>query len=127
MKKLTKKEDQIMQVIWRLEKAFIKEIIEELPVNSKGKKPHYNTVATLVKLIEKKGFLHAELIGNSYRYSPAVEITDYREDDLQEIKKKYFGNSLPKMLAHFAKSEKLSEQEKEELIRIIQGGEEGEG
>jgi len=122
MKKLTKKEDQIMQVVWQLEKAFIKEIIEELPENSKGKKPHYNTVATLVKILEKKGFLNAELLGNSYRYSPAIDITEYRDDDLQEIRKKYFGDSLPKMLAHFAKSEKLSDKEKEELIRIIKDG-----
>ena len=127
MKKLTKKEDQIMQVVWKLEKAFIKEIIEELPANSNGKKPHYNTVATVVKLIEKKGFLNAELLGNSYRYSPAIDITEYRDDDLQEIRKKYFGDSLPKMLAHFAKSEKLSDKEREELIRIIQEGKDGEG
>ncbi|MEM0993730.1 MAG: BlaI/MecI/CopY family transcriptional regulator [Bacteroidota bacterium] len=122
MKKLTKKEDQIMQVIWKLDKAFIKEIIEELPANSKGKKPHYNTVATLVKILEKKGFLNAELLGNSYRYTPAIDITEYRDDDLQEIRKKYFGDSLPKMLAHFAKSEKLSDKEREELIKIIQEG-----
>ncbi|MEM6699338.1 MAG: BlaI/MecI/CopY family transcriptional regulator [Bacteroidota bacterium] len=127
MKKLTKKEDQIMQVVWQLEKAFIKEIIEELPENSKGKKPHYNTVATLVKILEKKGFLNAELLGNSYRYSPAIDITEYRDDDLQEIRKKYFGDSLPKMLAHFAKSEKLSDKEREELIRIIQEGKDQDG
>lgn len=127
MNKLTKKEDQIMQVVWKLEKAFIKEIIEELPENSKGKKPHYNTVATLVKILEKKGFLNGELLGNSYRYSPAIDITEYRDDDLQEIRKKYFGDSLPKMLAHFAKSEKLSDKEREELIKIIKEGKDKDG
>lgn len=122
MQKLTKKEEQIMQVIWRMEHAFIKEIVEELPENDKGKKPHYNTVATLVKILEKKGFLTSEAFGNMNRYSPAIAIAEYRDDDLKEIKKKYFGGSLPKLLAHFAKSEKLSEEEKEELIRLIQSG-----
>lgn len=115
MKKLTKKEDQIMQVIWRKGAAFIREVIEELP----EPRPHYNTVATLVKILEKKEFLKAERLGNSYRYSPSVEFEAYRDDDLQEIKQKYFGNSFPKMLTHFAKSEKLSEAEIEELIEFI--------
>lgn len=120
MKKLTKKEDQIMRIVWRLEEAFIKEIVEKLPENSKGKKPHYNTVATLVKILEKKGFLKAELLGNTHRYTPAIEMATYRDSDLQEMKKKYFGDSLPNMLAYFAKSEQLSDQEREELIQLIQ-------
>ena len=104
-----------MQVVWRLEKAFIREIIKELP----EPKPHYNTVATVVKILVKKGFLRSELLGNTHQYSPKVHLEDYREKDISDIKQKYFGNSLPKMLAHFAKGEKLSEAEKEELIRLI--------
>lgn len=115
MKKLTKKEDQIMQVIWRLKTAFIREVIEELP----EPKPHYNTVATVVKILVKKGFLQSRLLGNTHQYSPKVDFEDYREEDISDIKQKYFGNSLPKMLAHFAKGEQLSEDEKEELIRLI--------
>lgn len=120
MKKLTKKEDQIMQVVWQLEKAFIRDIIEELPENSKGKKPHYNTVATIVKILVKKGFLKSELLGNTHQYSPTVPIEAYRDDTIEDIKQKYFGNSLSSMLTHFAKNEQLTEAEKEELIRIIQ-------
>lgn len=115
MKKLTKKEDQIMQVVWQLKAAFIREIIDALP----EPKPHYNTVATIVKILVKKGFLQSELLGNTHRYSPAVDFEDYRDGDLEDIKKKYFGNSFPKMLAHFAKKESLTEAEKEELIKII--------
>lgn len=120
MKKLTKKEDQIMQAIWRLEKAFIRDIIAELPENAKGKKPHYNTVATIVKILVKKGFLQSELIGNTHQYSPTVPIEEYRDDTIEDIKQKYFGNSLSRMLTHFAKNEQLTAKEKEELIRIIQ-------
>lgn len=104
-----------MQIVWQRGAVFIREIIEEFP----DPKPHYNTVATLVKILVKKGFLTSELLGNTHRYSPVIAFEDYRDDDLGDIKKKYFGNSLPKMLAHFAKSEKLSETEIEELINII--------
>jgi len=69
----------------------------------------------------KKGFLKAELVGNTHLYSPTADFEDFREEDLADIKEKYFGNSLPKMLTHFAKNENLSEAEKEELIKIIKG------
>lgn len=115
MKKLTEKEDQIMQVIWKLNQAFIRDIVAELP----SPKPHYNTVATLVKILVKKGFLKSEKLGNTDQYSPKIALETYRSEDIKEIKKKYFGNSMPKMMAHFAKQEKLSDQEIEELVLII--------
>jgi len=117
MKELTKRETQIMRIVWRLEKAFIRDIIEEFP----KPKPHYNTIATIVKILEKKkGFLQAELVGNTNRYSPTADFANFRDEDLADIKVNYFGNSLPKLLAHFAKKENLSAEEKAELIRIIQ-------
>ena len=103
-----------MQIVWHRKTALIREIMEDLP-----DPPHYNTVATLVKILVKKGFLLSERRGNTYQYRPAIAFEDYRDDDLQEIKKKYFSNSLPKMLAHFAKSEQLSDDEIEELIQFI--------
>lgn len=115
MKKLTKREDQIIKIVWRLKKAFIRDIHAEFP----EEKPHYNTVATLVKILVDKGFLKAEKVGNAHQYSPTQDFDEYREEQIGEIKSKFFGNSLPKMLAHFAKREKLTAAEKEELIRII--------
>ena len=115
MKQLTTREDQIMQIVWRLKKAFIRDIIEELP----EPKPHYNSVATIVKILVKKGFLKSELLGNTHQYSAAIELEDYRQKDLLNIKKKYFGNSFPRMIAHFAKEENLSEEELEDLMKII--------
>ena len=116
MNKLTKKEDEIMQVVWKLKKVFIRDIIKEFP----EPKPHYNTVATIVKILEKKkGFLKSEKIGNTHQYSPAVEFEDYREGDLGDIKKKYFGGSFKNMFTHFAKKEEFSEEELEELMKII--------
>jgi len=115
MKKLTAREDQIMQVIWPSEGLFIRDIVAALP----DPKPHYNTVATLVKILVKKGFLTSKKFGNMDRYSALIPIEVYRRDHIEDIKEKYFGNSLTKMMAHFAKQEKLSDQEIEELIAII--------
>lgn len=115
MQKLGKREEQIMQVVWQLEKAFIKDIIDELP----EPKPHYNTIATMVKILTEKGFLSAEKIGNTFLYTPLVPLAEYRQQDVATIKKKYFGNSFTKMIAHFAKEEKLSDEELDELVRII--------
>jgi predicted transcriptional regulator len=116
MQKLGKREEQIMQVVWQLEEAFIKDIIEELP----EPKPHYNTVATMVKILTDKGFLQAEKLGNTYRYTPLVTLAAYRQQDVATIKRKYFGNSFTKMITHFAKEENLSDEELDELVRIIQ-------
>lgn len=115
MQKLSKREEQIMQIVWELDEVFIKDIIEKLP----EPKPHYNTVATIVKILVDKGFLQSEKIGNTHRYTPIVSLAKYRQQDVATIKKKYFGNSLSKMITHFAKEENLSDDELDELVRII--------
>lgn len=115
MKQLTKAEDQIMQIVWRQKAVFIRDIIEELP----APKPHYNTVATIVKILVKKGFLKSELLGNTHQYSAIITFDNYRKEHLSNIKKNYFGNSLPNMITYFAKEEKLNEAEIKELIKII--------
>ncbi|WP_430908484.1 BlaI/MecI/CopY family transcriptional regulator [Maribacter sp. 2-571] len=122
MQKLTKREDQIMQVIWQSEEGmFIRDILGHLP----DPKPHYNTIATIVKILVKKAFLTSEKLGNSDRYGALVSLERYRKTDILDIKKKYFNNSLPKMMAHFAKEEQLSEAEIAELIRIIKSKKSG--
>ncbi|MEM6316188.1 MAG: BlaI/MecI/CopY family transcriptional regulator, partial [Bacteroidota bacterium] len=80
-------------------------------------------VATIVKILaNKKGFLDSELIGNTHLYRPTKDFESYKDGYFDEMKKNYFGNSFPKMLAHFAKKEDLTEAEKEELIKIIKSG-----
>ena len=115
MTKLTKREDQIMQIIWKLKSAVIRDIVAEFP----EPQPHYNTVATLVKILVKKGVLQSKKIGNTHEYSPVQDFDDYREQEIGDLKEKFFDNSLPKMMAHFAKQEGLTEKQREELIRII--------
>lgn len=118
MKKLTKREDQIMEIMWNLKSASIRDIVEAFP----DPKPHYNTVATLVKILAKKGVLKSEKIANSYQFQPAQDFEDYRDEHLGNIKEKFFDNSVTKMMAHFAKAEGLTDAQKEELIRIIKKG-----
>jgi len=115
MQKLAKREEQIMQVFWNLEKAFIKEVIPELP----DPKPHYNSVATMVKILEEKGFLSHESIGNIFRYFPVITKEDYQKHAMKDIVSQYFDNSYPSMLAFFAKEQKISESELNEILEII--------
>jgi BlaI family penicillinase repressor len=115
MVKLAKREEQIMQVFWQLEKAFIKEIIPLLP----DPKPHYNSVATMVKILEEKGFLDHETVGNVYRYFPVVKKEDYQKHAMKDIVSQYFDNSYPRMLAFFARQQNLSESELKEIIEQI--------
>ena len=117
MKELTKREEQIMDIVWKLKEAYIREIVSAFP----EPQPHYNTIATLVKILVKKGFLQSIKIGNTHQYSPTQSFEEYRNEHLGEIKEKFFDNSFPKMIAHFAKSEKLTDSEREELIKIIKG------
>ena len=115
MKKLAKREEQIMQVYWDLGKAFIKEVIPHLP----DPKPHYNSVATMVKILEEKGFLDHETVGNVYHYFPVITREQYQKHAMKDIVKEYFDNSYPRMLAFFAKEQKLSENELKEILEMI--------
>ena len=115
MKKLTEREDQIMQIIWQTSGVFIRDIVDEMP----KPKPHYNTIATIVKILVKKGFLKSKKFGNMDRYTAIIGMVDYRKKHVDDIKKRYFGNSLSKMMMHFAKQEKLSDKEIDDLIALI--------
>jgi BlaI family transcriptional regulator, penicillinase repressor len=115
MQKLAKREEQIMQACWHLEKAFIKEIIAELP----DPKPHYNSVATMVRILEDKGFLGHETFGNTFQYYPVVSKEQYQNHAFDDIVRQYFNNSYPSMLAYFAKEQKISQEQLNEILELI--------
>lgn len=116
MQKLAKREEEIMQACWKLGKAFIKEIIAELP----DPKPHYNSVATMVRILEEKGWLNHETFGNTFQYFPVVSKEEYQNQAFDDIVRKYFNNSYPRMLAYFAKEQKISREELNEILELIQ-------
>jgi BlaI family penicillinase repressor len=115
MVKLAKREEQIMQVFWELGKAFIRDIIPLLP----DPKPHYNSVATMVKILEEKGFLSHESVGNMLHYFPLIQKEEYQNFALKDVVSQYFDNSYPRMLAYFAKEQNLSEEELKEILSLI--------
>jgi predicted transcriptional regulator len=115
MIKLAKREEQIMQVFWDLQKAFIRDAIPLLP----DPKPHYNSVATIVKILEEKGFLDHEIVGNVYCYFPVISREDYQKHAMKDIVSQYFDNSYPRMLAYFAKEQNMTEEELKEIIHLI--------
>ena len=114
MQKLAKREEEIMQALWKLEKAFIKEIIAELP-----EEHHYNTVATIIKVLEKKGFVARKSFGNTHQYYPLISKKKYQKQELGHIVKKYFNNSHKNLVAFFAEEESIDESELKEIIELI--------
>lgn len=113
MKELTKAEEQIMQVIWQLDKAFVKEIIAKLP----EPKPAYNTVSTIVRILEEKGFVSHEVFGKSHRYYALVSKPDYRKFAAGKLVKSYFGGKVENLLSYFAKEKNLSLSELEAILK----------
>jgi BlaI family penicillinase repressor len=115
MKELTTREEQIMQAFWLLGKAFIRDVIPELP----DPKPHYNSVATIIKILEEKGFLAHETIGNVYAYYPTVPKEQYQRFAAKDFVSKYFDNNYASMLAFFAREKKITREELSEIYKII--------
>ncbi len=116
MEKLTNKEEEIMQVLWRLKKAFVKEVVAELS----EPKPHYNTISTVIRKMEEKGFVKHQAFGNTHQYYPAISMEDYRKGYMQKTINNYFENSYKNVVSFFAKEEKISVAELKEIIRLIE-------
>lgn len=114
-KTLTKAEEEIMQALWQLDKAFVKDIVDILP----EPKPHYNTVSTIIKILEDKKFVSHESLGKSNRYYPLVAKGEYSKGSMQQFVGKYFEGSFANMLSFFAKEKDISVKELEEILSEI--------
>lgn len=115
MKKLTRKEEEVMKILWKLEKAFVKDIVEEYD----DPKPHYNTVSSLVRLLQDKGIVGFRQYGNTYEYFPLMTKEEYRKTFMKQVVSDYFDNSYKSAVAFFVKEKGLSPAELEELIKLI--------
>lgn len=116
MEKLTNKEEEVMQALWKLKKAFVKEVLAEMP----NTKLHYNTVSTIVRKLEKKDFIGHEAFGNTHRYHPLISKETYSSYFMKNATQKFFDNSYKKMVSFFAKEEKISAEELREILEIIE-------
>ncbi len=114
---LTKAEEQIMQVLWQLRRAFVKDVIAELPGS---KKPAYNTVSTIIRILEDKGFVGHKAYGKTHEYFPLVEKNKYSNFYLRNFMGKYFNGSFSKMVSFFVKQNDVDVEEFEELMKYVQ-------
>lgn len=115
MKELTKAEEQVMQELWTLEKAFVKDIIDRLP----DPKPAYNTVSTIIRILEKKGFVDHLAYGKTHQYFPTISKKDYTKSYFKNFLSGYFSNSFQEMVSFFAKEDKMSLSDLEEIVREV--------
>lgn len=115
MKELTKAEEQVMQLLWKQEKAFVKELIEQIP----EPKPAYNTVSTIVRILEKKGFVGYEAFGKTHRYFPLISKKEYTRKYMKNFMKGYFSNSFKEMVSFFAREDNMSISELEDLLKEV--------
>lgn len=116
MKELTKAEERIMQILWDLEKAFTREILDQFENDT----PSYTTVATVLTVLEQKGFVAHEMLGNSKRYHPLISRSKYSDFAMSNVMSKYFEGSLTRLVSFFADRKKMDIQELDEIIKILE-------
>jgi len=115
MKQLTKAEEEIMQVLWQLQKTNVKGIIAELP----EPKPAYNTVSTIVRILETKGFVDYEKKGKGHLYFPVVQKQDYSNQSINTLVDNYFQGSFKSMVSFFVKKNDVDLKDMESILKEI--------
>lgn len=115
MKELTRAEEEIMQVLWKMKSGFVKDIIEELP----EPKPAYSTVSTIVRILEQKGFVGHKAHGQSHMYHPLVTKANYTKAFMKGFVKRYFGGSYRQMVSFFTQENNLTLNELEDLLKDL--------
>jgi BlaI family penicillinase repressor len=115
IKELTKAEEQIMQILWQLNEAIVKEIIDKMP----DPKPAYNTVSTVVRVLEGKGFIDHKAYGNSHVYFPIISEAEYKKFTFDKMMRNYFDDSYKSLVSFIADEKKLGIKELDELTNLI--------
>lgn len=115
MEQLTNKEEEVMQALWGLEKAFVKEMVAVLPNDN-----HYNTVSTIVRNLEDKGYVAHTAYGKTHQYYPLVSKETYTKRFMNLAMKRYFNDNYKSVVSFFAKEEKISATELREILAIIE-------
>ena len=116
MQKLTNKEEEIMHILWTLEKAFVKDVLEAI----EGEKPHYNTLSTIIRNLEEKNYVGYTAYGKTHQYYPLVSKEAYRKHFFTNVIDNYFNSSYKNVVSFFAKEEKISVEELKEIIDLIE-------
>ncbi len=105
-----------MQILWQQEEGFVKDLLLHFP----DPKPAYNTVSTIIRILEKKGFVGHRSFGKSHQYFPLLNREDYRSDRFSSLMTNYFNGSMKQVLSHFSNSGKMNMKEADEIIRLLE-------
>ena len=116
MQKLTNKEEEIMHILWKLEKAFVKDVLAEIEED----KPHYNTLSTIIRNLEDKGYVSYNAYGKTHQYFPIVSKEAYKKRFMNTAIENYFNSSYKNVVSFFAKEEKISVEDLKEIISLIE-------
>ena len=112
---LTQKEEEVMHILWELEKGFVRDIIDNIP----EPKPPYNTVSSVVRKLEGMGIIGHEAFGKTHRYYPVLKKEEYRKSSFKKMLNHYFGGSVEQMMSYFVKEEKVNLEELDEILEKI--------
>ncbi len=115
IKELTRAEEQVMQILWKIKKGFVKEILEKM----EEPKPAYTTVSTIVRILQDKGFVSHKEYGRTHQYFPLITKDEYSKAHMGTFIRDYFSNSYQKMMSFFAKEESISLKEMEEIMNLM--------
>jgi BlaI family transcriptional regulator, penicillinase repressor len=122
MKKLTRKEEEAMKILWKARKGFVKELIELHP----GPKPLYNTFSTVIRGLEEKGYIGHKAYGKNHEYFPLIKKEEYRKTFMKEVVRDYFGSSYKNVVSFFVDEKKINAKDLKKIIELIEKGEENE-
>lgn len=118
MKQLTKAEEQVMQVVWKLKEGFIRDIMEAMP----SPKPHQNTVATILKILSDKEFIGIRVFGRQHQYYPLISKEVYSKATMKTLVKSYFGGSFSEAVSFMVKENNISLEDLESLLNQLKKG-----
>jgi BlaI family penicillinase repressor len=117
MRELTRAEEQVMQVLWKIKRGFVKDVLEHF----NDPKPAYNTISTIIRILQDKGFVSHKAYGRTHEYYPVISRDEYSKSHLNSFVNNYFSNSFGKMVSFFAKEKEISMKEMEEIMKIMDG------
>jgi len=115
MKELTRAEEQVMQVLWDIEKGFVKDILDRFD----EPRPAYNTISTIVRILQEKGFVSHKAYGRTHEYYPLISKDEYRKTRMSNFVKDYFSSSFENMVSFFAREKDISVKEMEEIMKLM--------
>ena len=115
IRELTKAEEEVMQILWRLKKGFVKEMLEKF----EEPRPAYTTVSTIIRILQDKGFVDYKAYGRTHHYFPVITKDDYKKAQMSSFVKDYFQNSYQNMVSFFAREKNISVREMEDIMELM--------